>query len=124
MGTSAMCRRSVIEFSGGNGAPEEIRTPDPQIRSLVLYPAELPALIPAALFGCRRICVLNSPAQPHSSHCESIGSLLRATLSVLQYLKNSLTRQAATLDAMSFVDTVLTRLNSCTTQKMTTPPSL
>ena len=25
----------------GNGAPEEIRTPDPQIRSLVLYPAEL-----------------------------------------------------------------------------------
>ena len=23
------------------GAPEEIRTPDPQIRSLVLYPAEL-----------------------------------------------------------------------------------
>ncbi len=24
-----------------NGAPEEIRTPDPQIRSLVLYPAEL-----------------------------------------------------------------------------------
>src|ERR1700689_3756748 len=27
----------------GNGAPEEIRTPDPQIRSLVLYPAELRA---------------------------------------------------------------------------------
>ena len=26
-----------------NGAPEEIRTPDPQIRSLVLYPAELRA---------------------------------------------------------------------------------
>ena len=26
------------------GAPEEIRTPDPQIRSLVLYPAELRAL--------------------------------------------------------------------------------
>jgi hypothetical protein len=26
------------------GAPEGIRTPDPQIRSLVLYPAELPAL--------------------------------------------------------------------------------
>jgi hypothetical protein len=25
-----------------NGAPERIRTPDPQIRSLVLYPAELP----------------------------------------------------------------------------------
>src|ERR1700690_821534 len=27
----------------GHGAPEGIRTPDPQIRSLVLYPAELPA---------------------------------------------------------------------------------
>jgi hypothetical protein len=27
-----------------DGAPERIRTPDPQIRSLVLYPAELPAL--------------------------------------------------------------------------------
>ena len=26
-----------------NGAPEKIRTPDPQIRSLVLYPAELRA---------------------------------------------------------------------------------
>ena len=27
------------------GAPEEIRTPDPQIRSLVLYPAQLRALM-------------------------------------------------------------------------------
>jgi hypothetical protein len=27
-----------------DGAPERIRTADPQIRSLVLYPAELPAL--------------------------------------------------------------------------------
>ena len=27
----------------GNGAPGKIRTPDPQIRSLVLYPAELRA---------------------------------------------------------------------------------
>src|ERR1022692_1272979 len=35
MGTSAVCRRAVVKFSGGNGAPEEIRTPDPQIRSLV-----------------------------------------------------------------------------------------
>jgi hypothetical protein len=31
-----------------NGAPGEIRTPDPQIRSLVLYPAELRAQ------SCRR----------------------------------------------------------------------
>src|SRR5215470_2891461 len=29
--------------SNRSGAPEEIRTPDPQIRSLVLYPAELRA---------------------------------------------------------------------------------
>jgi hypothetical protein len=35
MGTSAVSGRSVVESSGGNGAPEEIRTPDPQIRSLV-----------------------------------------------------------------------------------------
>lgn len=29
-----------------DGAPGRIRTPDPQIRSLVLYPAELPVLNP------------------------------------------------------------------------------
>src|ERR1039458_2755428 len=34
MGTSSVCVRSVVEFSGGNGATGEIRTPDPQIRSL------------------------------------------------------------------------------------------
>lgn len=28
-----------------DGAPGRIRTPDPQIRSLVLYPAELPVLL-------------------------------------------------------------------------------
>ena len=33
----------VINFNMITGAPEEIRTPDPQIRSLVLYPAELRA---------------------------------------------------------------------------------
>jgi hypothetical protein len=32
-----------IHFNELYGAPEEIRTPDPQIRSLVLYPAELRA---------------------------------------------------------------------------------
>src|SRR3954466_699324 len=32
-----------IQSIGNDGAPEEIRTPDPQIRSLVLYPAELRA---------------------------------------------------------------------------------
>ena len=34
---------SSSNFSQLTGAPEEIRTPDPQIRSLVLYPAELRA---------------------------------------------------------------------------------
>src|SRR5579883_1862651 len=32
-----------------NGAPGKIRTPDPQIRSLVLYPTELPVLPAGAL---------------------------------------------------------------------------
>jgi hypothetical protein len=35
-----------------DGAPEEIRTPDPQIRSLVLYPAELRALAAAGRQAC------------------------------------------------------------------------
>jgi hypothetical protein len=35
---------SANNYKGLTGAPEEIRTPDPQIRSLVLYPAELRAL--------------------------------------------------------------------------------
>jgi hypothetical protein len=37
----------------GNGAPEEIRTPDPQIRSLVLYPAELRARFSQSIQGLR-----------------------------------------------------------------------
>jgi hypothetical protein len=36
------------------GAPEEIRTPDPQIRSLVLYPAELRARRAVAIAFDRR----------------------------------------------------------------------
>ena len=39
---------SYRRLGGKGGAPEEIRTPDPQIRSLVLYPAELRALDSAA----------------------------------------------------------------------------
>ena len=34
---------TICKMMGGNGALEKIRTPDPQIRSLVLYPAELRA---------------------------------------------------------------------------------
>ena len=44
------------------GAPGEIRTPDPQIRSLVLYPAELRVRGPPSL-KLRRINVLG-PAKP------------------------------------------------------------
>src|SRR6516164_8261098 len=42
----------MLDFTG---APEEIRTPDPQIRSLVLYPAEL-----------RALCYPGAPAAAHS----------------------------------------------------------
>ena len=34
---------NILIFKELNGAPERIRTSDPQIRSLVLYPAELRA---------------------------------------------------------------------------------
>ena len=37
-------KRSIDAWKEENGAPERIRTSDPQIRSLVLYPAELRAL--------------------------------------------------------------------------------
>src|SRR5208282_2534762 len=36
-------RHARLGAAEETGAPEEIRTPDPQIRSLVLYPAELRA---------------------------------------------------------------------------------
>ena len=39
------------------GAPEEIRTPDPQIRSLVLYPAELRARFSLGILGLRPGCI-------------------------------------------------------------------
>jgi hypothetical protein len=43
-----------LEVPDFAGAPEEIRTPDPQIRSLVLYPAELRAQIPLPETGPRK----------------------------------------------------------------------
>ena len=51
MGSKSVLLRTLVAASSAkpamfgvypSGAPEEIRTPDPQIRSLVLYPAELP----------------------------------------------------------------------------------
>ncbi len=44
----------IIGDVGRNGAPERIRTSDPQIRSLVLYPAELRALIGLGLISASR----------------------------------------------------------------------
>ena len=46
------------------GAPREIRTPDPQVRSLVLYPAELWALVAAGRImvirlGAVKYCLLS-----------------------------------------------------------------
>ena len=49
-----------------NGAPEEIRTPDPQIRSLVLYPAELRV----RASGLNRLC--GDPLKPHSGECKTL----------------------------------------------------
>ena len=40
---NSRCGRLSADLEGLNGAPERIRTSDPQIRSLVLYPAELRA---------------------------------------------------------------------------------
>jgi hypothetical protein len=55
-------------FSRFVGAPEEIRTPDPQIRSLVLYPAELRA---------RRVVAIGSNAQWQEAAMASIDALSR-----------------------------------------------
>src|SRR5262245_32986064 len=45
------CAKILNQNQWVGGAPEEIRTPDPQIRSLVLYPAELRAQIPVPETG-------------------------------------------------------------------------
>jgi hypothetical protein len=44
MAVASVAKSSAKQLILFIGAPEEIRTPDPQIRSLVLYPAELRAL--------------------------------------------------------------------------------
>src|SRR5262249_4714572 len=50
-----------------SGAPEEIRTPDPQIRSLVLYPGELRA--PGTTSA-------NAPGFPTARHSYRLGANL------------------------------------------------
>src|SRR5215475_4511383 len=61
--TAAHARRRFRRENGGfwrsqvlyrNGAPERIRTPNPQIRSLVLYPVELRAHVAAK--GSAALC--------------------------------------------------------------------
>src|ERR1035437_7850080 len=54
MGTSAGCGRTVVEFSGGNGAPEGIRTPGPDTVKV--------------LFGVRLLTVPSSLARAASRH--------------------------------------------------------
>ena len=76
------------------GAPEEIRTPDPQIRSLVLYPAELPArrsrtmAVPARM-SFRPFAPQSAPSRAMSSGARVIVtpsiSLKRTTLTVRAY---------------------------------------
>ena len=66
-------RRHPVGFFRGfevrlmDGAPEEIRTPDPQIRSLVLYPAELRAL-------CVSHGIIAGPASRPATPAIAIGS--------------------------------------------------
>ncbi len=43
--------RNTAKGHGKNGAPGGTRTPDPQVRSLMLYPAELPARVGLAAGG-------------------------------------------------------------------------
>src|SRR5216683_6955225 len=72
----ALCS-DAWELPTRSGAPEGIRTPDPQIRSLVLYPAELPArasprsaipgagqAAPAARQGAEAVDVLRQTGWP------------------------------------------------------------
>ena len=58
-------RAEMLVVLYANGAPEEIRTPDPQIRSLVLYPAELRA----------RLSLVSRGAMAPMSHAFQISGL-------------------------------------------------
>jgi hypothetical protein len=61
------------------GAPERIRTPNPQIRSLVLYPVELRAprcKVQAALYPTRRAAASAEAAQPLAAISSPIASAI------------------------------------------------
>ncbi len=59
-------KMQATDMKKGNGAPERIRTSDPQIRSLVLYPAELRARL-EALARQRRGAGFTPRARPIAS---------------------------------------------------------
>ena len=72
-------RRAVLEPRLGNGAPGEIRTPDPLVRSQVLYPTELqarrgkPVARPEGLVGAgavprRSVCAAIGPRPSRGAH--------------------------------------------------------
>jgi hypothetical protein len=65
------------QFQKVIGAPEEIRTPDPQIRSLVLYPAELRARRAhrAEIVGGKR-GQNRAPKRPERGHSYSLRSAM------------------------------------------------
>ena len=49
LGSARISQKPFIPQQGNVGAPERIRTSDPQIRSLVLYPAELRVRVEGAV---------------------------------------------------------------------------
>jgi hypothetical protein len=64
------------------GAPEEIRTPDPQIRSLVLYPAELSRVRQHPRYGVmlRRVSEISTGQRRDTSTPDKRKSLISLAL--------------------------------------------
>ena len=70
------------------GAPERIRTSDPQIRSLVLYPAELRARRPARSVEQRRSAGFNPKAERKASIIAD--NIMRTGFGLIRAAKSSL----------------------------------
>src|SRR5438034_242647 len=62
--------QALVTRSNGSGAPGEIRTPGPQIRSLVLYPAELRARMGRSGWVPRLARDIGGRAAPRKTHRE------------------------------------------------------
>ena len=65
--------KSSDVLGGDGGGPRRIRTPDPLIRSQVLYPAELSVRQERHLSPRARLCKRGSPGQSQSSHINRAG---------------------------------------------------